>query len=87
MSDYECPKCRTEYEASGIHEDDAGEQQCGNCGFKFIVTIEYEPEYSTDCVEHQYGESKPVLHTNAVARFCQYCGACDPDSVRTGCEQ
>jgi DNA-directed RNA polymerase subunit RPC12/RpoP len=47
MSDYECPHCGTEYEATGSHEDDSGEHECDKCGNRFIVTIDYSPEYST----------------------------------------
>lgn len=51
----ECPKCKHEHEPNGNHEDDAGEWTCDECGFKFLVEIEYEPTYSTECKEHDFG--------------------------------
>ena len=45
MSDYECPHCGTEYEATGSYEDDYGRHECDTCGCAFFVTIEFEPEY------------------------------------------
>lgn len=79
MSDYECPKCKTEFEACGSHEDDAGERECDECGFKFRVEIEYDPSYSTSCVKHEYGERK--LYGVHMAALCVHCGACDPGSL------
>lgn len=79
MSDYECPKCGATYEAVGSHEEDAGEHECEDCGFKFIVEIEYEPCYSTRCVVHEWVE----LERGSVFTFwqCEHCGAVDSDSV------
>jgi len=45
MSDYECPKCKTEYDASGSHKDDSGEYECDECGFKFNVEIGFNGVY------------------------------------------
>jgi Zn ribbon nucleic-acid-binding protein len=79
MSDFECPKCKTEYEASGSHEDDSGDRKCAKCGFRFIVTIEYEPSYYTSCVKHEFGEVQQ--HGLFQARFCVHCSDLDTDSI------
>lgn len=84
MSDYECPKCNHEYEASGSYEDDHGEQECENCGFQFIVEIEYDPSYSTRCVTHEWGEVQQIARHSGKsvnARLCIHCRACDLKSV------
>ncbi len=74
----ECPKCEHEHEPCGSHEDDSGETECQSCGFKFIVLVEYEPIYSTSCVEHEFGEFKKVACRGELvdSRFCQHCGMC-----------
>ena len=72
MSDYECPKCKCEYDATGSREDDAGEHECDECGFRFIVEIEYDPSYDTRCVEHDF--SKP-LENHPGYMACVYCWA------------
>lgn len=80
MSDYECPKCKTEYDACGSHEDDSGEHKCDECGFRFNVEIEYDPSYSASCVECEMGEfGKRITTMNGVveARFCKHCGRCE----------
>lgn len=79
IDQYECPKCGVVYEPVGSHEEDAGERECEDCGFLFIVEIEYEPTYSTRCVEHQWGE--PEHHWPYTARYCQHCGSVDPKSI------
>jgi len=79
MSDYECPRCKTEYCASGSHDDDSREHECEECEFRFRVNIEYEPSYDTSCVTHHFGEPKRV--NGSLAQFCVYCGAINPDSV------
>ena len=79
MSDYECPRCKTEYNADGCHEDVAGEHECEECGFLFEVAIEYEPSYDVSCVVHEFGKPKQVR--DLMASFCVHCGACNPDSV------
>jgi len=76
----ECPKCKEAIEPYGNHEEDAGEHECDDCGFKFIVEIDYEPSYSERCVEHKFGEFKTVKDRcgcNCVARYCEYCGSCE----------
>lgn len=79
MPDYECPKCKAEYDACGSHEDDAGEQTCDSCGFRFVVEIEYDPSYDTHCVEHEYGEyeRRDTSRGPGDFRFCVHCGACE----------
>ena len=75
-----CPKCEEEHEPTGSHEDDAGEFECQECGFKFNVVVEYSPEYYTYCIEHEFGEYKmtPDRHGELVnARFCKYCQTCE----------
>lgn len=62
MSDYYCPRCQSEYEACGLKDQDAGEHMCVDCGFKFIVIIEYEPIFDTVCVEHEFNESGRCEH-------------------------
>ena len=72
MSDYECPKCRAEHNASGNHDDDAGEQTCDECGYKFIVEIEYDPSYSTRCADHDW---KPYTSgAGLIGERCEVCG-------------
>lgn len=80
MSDYECPRCKTDYAADGCHEDIAGEHECDNCGFKVLVEIEYTPSYETECVDHSFGE-RTTLRDGRSAVFCAYCGALKADSV------
>lgn len=82
MSDYECPKCRQDYTAGGSHEEDAGEQECDKCGFRFIVNIEYTPSYDTECIEHSFGK-RTTLRDGRSAIFCSYCGALKSDSVES----
>lgn len=76
MSDYECPKCNAEYNAeynaSGGHDDDAGEQICEECGYKFIVDIEYDPSYSTRCAEHDW--TPYTSGAGLVGERCRVCG-------------
>lgn len=79
MDTIDCPKCEHEHEPTGSHEDDVGEMVCENCGFKFLVEIEYEPSYFTHCVTHEYGEFG--LHTTRAGelvecRFCKHCQMC-----------
>lgn len=81
MSDYECPKCKHEHEACGSHEDDEGEQTCDQCGFKFVVMIEYDPSYSTTCVTHEWGPFKH-LGNGSGAEFCIHCNSINTDSLR-----
>jgi hypothetical protein len=72
----ECPKCKAETEPCGSHEDDAGERECDECGFRFVVEIEYDPSYSTSCVEHEYGEFGVCGSGRVSARFCKHCQKC-----------
>lgn len=78
MDTIDCPKCKHEHTPSGSHEDDAGEMECEECGFKFDVEIEYDPCYSTSCIEHEYGAYQEVKKYKSIfARFCVHCGRCD----------
>lgn len=52
MADWECPHCGQEYNATGSHEDDVGQHTCDECGGKFKVIIDYEPEYSTEAIDY-----------------------------------
>ena len=79
MSDYSCPKCGWEVDATGSH--DAGEHTCDQCGFEFIVKIEYNtPEYSTWCVVHDWGEMKEW--GRFICRFCKNCPKIDSEALR-----
>jgi len=52
MSDtIDCPKCGAEHSPNGIHEDDEGEHICEKCSFSFTVSIDYSPEYHSQCAE------------------------------------
>jgi len=77
MSDYRCPNCGVEYEAIGNHEEDEGEQECETCGFNFLVSIDYDPIYYTECVEHDFEEFGS--HNKVTGRLdvvCKICGKC-----------
>lgn len=78
-ADYECPKCKTEYEASGSDADDAGEKACERCGFRFAVEIEYFPSYIASCVQHEYGpwQRRETPQGRGRYRACVHCGACE----------
>ena len=80
-TDYQCPKCKTDYEGCGNYEDDCGEQECAACGFRFVVKIEYEPSYEASCVVHEFGEPKQV--DSLRASFCIHCGAVNPLSIES----
>lgn len=54
MNIIDCPKCGCEYDPSGDHDFDSGEWTCEECGCKFIVEIDYEPDYSSRCAGHTY---------------------------------
>ena len=73
MSDWECPKCKTEYDATGRHDEDSGEHTCGECGFRFNVEIEYDPSYTVTCVEHEW--LPPAEYSGIRAVLCKHCGA------------
>jgi hypothetical protein len=80
MDTIDCPKCEHEHEPSGTHEEDSGEMECEECGFKFNVTVEYTPEYYIICVVHEFGEPKvckTASGTEITGCFCKYCGKYD----------
>lgn len=76
MDTIDCPKCECEHEPVGNHEDDAGEMTCEDCGFVFVVEIEYEPTYSTQCKACEFGEFKTLPHGQPGYEYreCVYCG-------------
>lgn len=74
MDTIDCPKCGCEHEPSGSHDDDAGEMKCEECGFAFRVEIEYDPSYSTSCVEHDWGDVE--IAAGVPVKFCKHCGGC-----------
>lgn len=80
MNEIECPRCKSCIDASGWDSEDRGETECDDCGFMFIVEIEYEPSYSSVCVEHEFGEWQDYESRTAGAvasRFCKHCGKCE----------
>lgn len=79
MNTIDCPKCEHEHEPSGSHEDDEGEFECEECGFKFIVEIEYDPDYLTSCIVHEWEDFKRMTIRNGdvvECRFCKHCQVC-----------
>jgi len=72
MSTIVCPKCEAEHEPIGNSED-AGETICDECGFAFFVEIEYDPVYSTQCVDHEFG----LWDDRSRLRFCVNCMYCE----------
>ncbi len=72
----ECPKCKNEYDPCGCHEDDSGEQECAECGFVFIVEIEYDPSYTSSCKTHEYGDYRwfQTRQGPVEAKSCNHCG-------------
>jgi len=72
----DCPQCKYEHEPSGAHEDDSGEWECHDCGFKFKVLIEYDPCYLVSCETHEWSEWKwkHGLAENTEGRWCTICG-------------
>ena len=82
MFDFECPKCKAEYNATDS-PDDAGEHECDECGFVFIVEIDYEPSYDATCLTHEFGEWETFVATSRSLigehelRSCKYCGKCE----------
>lgn len=73
MDTIDCPKCEHEHDPAGNHDDDSGEMECEECGFKFIVTIEYEPSYSTECAVHEWSERVSRHGEPRPHRFCVNC--------------
>jgi hypothetical protein len=80
MDTIDCPKCEHEHNPCGSHDEDSGEMECEECGFRFRVEIEYDPSYLTWCVEHEYGEFGMHKARNGdlvECRFCVYCQKCE----------
>ena len=64
----ECPKCQH------CHEEDEGERKCEICGFAFTVEIEYDPEYTIQCVECEFGPAYTVPVVGAMEmKTCRHC--------------
>lgn len=75
MNEIYCPKCEHAYEPTGDHETDEGETECDECGFKFIVEIEYDPTYDIRCVEHEFGLTQHTHKGERAVAFqvCEFC--------------
>ena len=71
MNTIDCPRCKHEHEPIVSHEEDEGKQECQECGFKFNVEIEYDPDYITSCVECDYGPVTIVGGEMVV--MCRHC--------------
>ena len=46
-----------------------------SCGFEFDVYVDYEPVYSTQCTEHEYGDWEENMK-DGQAIVCRVCGVC-----------
>lgn len=79
MSDFDCPKCGAEHDACGNHEEDHGERECDQCGFKFFVEIEYDPSYSVTCVQHEWVFER--CGNNCQGNRCKYCSTIESSSL------
>lgn len=85
-STIDCPKCKHEHDACGSHEEDEGKWECEECGFKFEVEIEYDPDYSTSCVEHEFDDyfCSKINGKMLECCFCIHCNYCK--ILNKGCE-
>ncbi len=75
----ECPRCKHEMQPDGIEEEDTGETQCSECDFDFYVEVDYNPIYTSTCINHEWGEWELFERKNkepVECRFCSYCGKC-----------
>lgn len=79
MDTIDCPQREHEHTPVGSHDEDSGEMECEECGFKFIVQIDYDPSYYTSCVEHEYGPSETRASRGELVecRFCIHCQKCE----------
>ena len=73
----ECPKCHCEHEPMGMHDEDAGEWECENCGFVFVVEIDYDLIYDSECVNHKFPTEFEKHNEQYEKRHCEYCGKCE----------
>lgn len=64
-----CPRCKHEHYSTGSHDDDSGEHECDECEFRFHVELEYEPSFTSLCVDHKWVPSQ-FLPGRV---FCKYC--------------
>lgn len=79
MSDFECPKCKHQHEATGSHEDDSGQRDCEACGFLFVVEVEYMPTYSTFCHVHEW--NREIVGNGLIGFRCVHCETVDPKRI------
>lgn len=75
MTTIDCPQCEHEHDPTGCDDEDSGEFKCEQCGFEFLVKVEYEPSYSTTCKIHKWSEIKVFTSSfgNFQGRICEYC--------------
>lgn len=76
MDEIECPKCGLLTDADSSPEEERGERTCEQCGFQFIVEVEYDPVYWTTCKTHEYQENP-----NHGQHACKWCGCVKPEEV------
>ena len=72
----DCPRCKHAHDDLGYQES----MTCEDCGFAFTCDVEYEPDYSTSCKEHDFGEFNRTLTTSGktvMCRTCRHCGKWD----------
>lgn len=73
----ECPRCG---QSQGYVDDPACseiQETCEDCGFQFMVQVEYVPEFDVSCVLHNFGEwtAHERRGKTIEVRTCQYCSA------------
>lgn len=74
----ECPKCSYENPMTGCHETDEDEYECQDCGFEFVVEIEYDPSCSTSCKACDFAEwCADESYPDNEIRQCRICGHCE----------
>ena len=73
-STIDCPKCGQHHDPDPEIQDMAT-QCCDECGFEFDVYVDFQPVYSTQCTEHEYGDWGQHLKGQViVCRVCDICG-------------
>ena len=72
MDTIECPKCKHEHWTGG--QEDSNEMACEECGFRFVVEMEYVPDYETHCVNHSWSTWQVILSSPQYEfRACALC--------------
>lgn len=71
-----CPKCKAEHEPSCEYAD-GDILHCRRCDFPFHLSIDYSPDYATECVEHDWSVWRCVTDGSVWFRFCNRCDKCD----------